>query len=142
MVAYLRSATRWCFLQLITMASVEVLQLWIEASDADVLHGQTEVRDVGSVAARRGDEFDWTAFQSCIVFDLSALGSVWRDPATCPQKVAICAELNGAGGDISRVDFRAVPAVNRQKPEPFGFNDKPRGSQNWWASGLSRDAHG
>ena len=33
-----------------------------EVSYADVLHGQTEVRDVGSVAARRVDEFDWKAF--------------------------------------------------------------------------------
>lgn len=33
-----------------------------EVSHTDVLHGQAEVRDVGSVAARRVDEFDWKAF--------------------------------------------------------------------------------
>jgi len=55
-----------------------------EVSYADVLYGQTEVGDVGSVAARRVDEFDWAAFQSCVVFDLPAFGAVWRDQATCP----------------------------------------------------------
>ena len=109
-----------------------------EVSDADILHGQTEVRDVGSLAARGVDEFDWAAFQSCIVFDLPSFGPVWRHPTTCPQKVAICFELNRARGDISRLGFRAVPAINRQKPEPVAFDDQPRGAQEWWASGLSR----
>ena len=44
-----------------------------EVSDADVLHRQPEVGDVGSLAAPGVDEFDWTVFELCVVVDLAFL---------------------------------------------------------------------
>jgi len=55
-----------------TLIFLERWSVTDEVSYADVLHCRTEVRYVGSVATRRVDEFDWSALQSCVVFDLSA----------------------------------------------------------------------
>ena len=49
-----------------------------EVPDADVLHEQTEVGDVGPMATRGVDEFDWATIQSRVVFDLSTCGTVRR----------------------------------------------------------------
>lgn len=56
-----------------------------EVSYADVLHCRTEVRYVGSVATRRVDEFDWSALQSCVVFDLSAFALDSLGPVATPK---------------------------------------------------------
>ena len=61
---------------------LERWSVYDEVPDADVLHEQTEVGDVGPMATRGVDEFDWATLQSRVVFDLSTFGSVWRDPAT------------------------------------------------------------
>jgi len=93
---------------------------------------------VGSVAARGVDEFDWTALQSSIVFDLPAFGAVWWYPATSTETIAICVEPNGTVGDISRLGFKAVSALDRQKSEPSAFDNQPGSSQKRRASSLSR----
>ena len=65
-----------------TLIFLERWSVFDEVPDADVLHEQTEVGDVGPMATRGVDEFDWATLQSRVVFDLSTFGSVWRDPAT------------------------------------------------------------
>ena len=65
-----------------TLIFLERWSVYDEVPDADVLHEQTEVGDVGPMATRGVDEFDWATLQSRVVFDLSTFGAVWRDPAT------------------------------------------------------------
>jgi hypothetical protein len=52
-----------------------IWSVYNEVSHTDVLYGQAEVRDVGSVATRRFNGLDWPSLQSCIGFDIPSLGA-------------------------------------------------------------------
>ncbi len=93
------------------------------------------------MAARRIDELDWTAFQSCIVFDHSAFGSVWRDPARRRKRSRFALSLTEreeiSRGLVSERSLRSIAKSLNRSPSTISREVRRNGGRQAYRTARS-----
>ena len=111
-------------------------------SRTDLFHGEAEGGDLGSLAARRVDEFDRAAVRSQFVVDLSGSVADRRHSTAGAEAVASGAQAVRARGDLPRAQGAAVAASDRPSVATCAVDDQPRGAAQWRPDTLSGGAVG
>ena len=97
-------------------------------SQPDMFHQPAEVRDLGSLAARRVDEFDWSEFRLELLFYPSADRARWRFSSCRAQAFEVRVDLGGARRDLAGSGSGCLSQADCVRFEAGAIDDQPGSS--------------
>ena len=100
-------------------------------SRTDLFHGEADGGDLGSLAARGVDEFDWAEVRSQLLFDLSFVGQDgWHQSVGAPE-ISSGADGWRTRGNLPRAEGAAVSPNDCSSITACAVDDQPRGAAQW-----------